>query len=257
MLSPQILTQGTNSALLEDGRLVITTTSARTVIPLAAVRDVRLEPEHETSLKVVLTDEAVYWIKGGNPTATGVFLTALTTALPEVRDPAGSALVTVEGDPGAIPWPKVLAWGGGFVAAYTAYVWWTAVAHGGAMAVLAFIAGFGTLFGLACVFGIASDLRDRWILRRRGITVRATEEFYPNGKRSQYYKFTDLNGNEHSQRGRNNLFPHITVVYDPQAPGRHIHRLWLPIVITRYFFGSLAALGVLALGLWGVLAPYL
>ncbi|MFB7518093.1 hypothetical protein [Streptomyces sp. NPDC056144] len=255
MLSPQILSQGNDYALLEADRLVITTTAARTEIPLAVVQEVRLDDEK--TVAVVLTDGVTHTVGGGNPTATGLFLTALTAALPEERDPAGSALVTVEDDPGAIPWPKVLAWGGLFVAAYTAYVWWTAVAHGGAMAVLAFVSGIGTILGVFSVIAVVIGLRDRWLLRRRGITVRATADYYPNGKRSQYYKFTDHNGNEHSQQGRNNSFEHIHVVYDPQAPGRHVQRVWIPIVVTQYFFGSLAALGLLALGLWGVLAPYI
>ncbi|MFI1654093.1 hypothetical protein ACH4ZU_04010 [Streptomyces sp. NPDC020472] len=254
MLSPQILTKGTDTAALEADRLVITTAATRKEIPLAVVHEVRRDSE--TSLTVVLTDGVTHSVTGGNPTATALFHTALDAALPEERDPAGSSLVTVEDDPGAIPWPKVFAWGALFVAAYAGYVWWTAVAHGGAMAVLAFFAAFGTLIGLLGVFAVVSNLRDRWTLHRRGITVRATADHYPNGKRSQYYTFTDTHGNEYSQHASSNTTPHIHVVYDPQAPGRHVQRKWLPLLITQYAFGSLAALGVLALGLWGVLAPY-
>ncbi|WP_426365352.1 hypothetical protein [Streptomyces sp. E-08] len=255
MLSPQILTKGSDSTALEAERLVITTTDTRTTIPLAAIQDVRRDTE--TSLKVVLTDGAPHWITGGNPTATTMFLTALTAALPEERDPAGSSLVTVEDDPGAVPWGAVLGWGIGFLAAYTGYVWWTTTAHGGAMGLVAFFAGFGTLFGLGGVLATAGNLQDRWVLSRRGVTVRATADIYPNGKRSEYYKFTDTHGNERFQRCSNTSTPHIHVVYDPQKPGRHVRRKWLPIVVAQYFFGTLAALGLLGLGLWGVLAPYL
>ncbi|MFF7773774.1 hypothetical protein ACFZCG_05050 [Streptomyces tanashiensis] len=255
MLSPQILAKGSDSAILEAERLVITTTGRRTGIPLAAVQDVRRD--NETTLKVVLTDGAPHWIMGGNPTATTMFQTALTAALPEERDPAGSSLVTVEDDPGPVPWWSVLGWSVGFLAAYTGYVWWTTTAHGGAMGMVAFFAGFGTLLGLGSVLATASNLQDRWVLSRRGVTVRATANVFPNGKRSEYYKYTDTHGNEYFQRGSNNATPHIQVVYDPQKPGRHVQRKWLPFVVAQYFFGSLAALGLLALGLWGVLAPYL
>ncbi|MEU3429594.1 hypothetical protein [Streptomyces gardneri] len=255
MLSPQILTKGADSAALEADRLVITTTDTRKEIPLAAIQDVRRDTE--TSLKVVLTDGVPHWITGGNPTATTMFQTALTAALPEERDPAGSSLVTVTDEPGAIPWWSVLGWSVAFLAAYTGYVWWTSVAHGGAMGGVAFLAGFGTLLGLLCVLATASNLQDRWILSRRGVTVQATADYYPNGKRSKFYKFTDTNGNEYLQEGSSNSTPHIQVVYDPQRPARHIQRKWLPFVVVQYFFGSLAALGLLALGLWGVLAPYI
>ncbi|WP_225803724.1 hypothetical protein [Streptomyces sp. NK15101] len=254
MLSPQILTKGTDTAALEADRLVVTTAATRKEIPLAVVQEVRRDSE--TSLTIVLTDGVTHSVTGGNPTATALFHTALDAALPEERDPAGSSLVTVEDDPGAVPWPKVFAWGAAFVAAYAGYVWWTAVAHGGAMAVIAFFAAFGTLVGLLGVFGVVSNLRDRWILRRRGVTVRAAADHYPNGKRSHYYKFTDTHGNEYLQRASSNSTPYIHVVYDPQGPGRRVQGKWLPILISQYVFGSLAALGVLALGLWGVLAPY-
>ncbi|MGW4745513.1 hypothetical protein ACWEPR_12035 [Streptomyces sp. NPDC004290] len=255
MLSPQILTKGSDSAALEAERVVITTTERRTEIPLAVIQDVRRDTE--TSLKLVLTDGAAHWITGGNPTATTLFQTALTAALPEERDPAGSSLVTLTAETGAVRWWSVLGWSLGFVGAYTAYVWWTTSAHGGEMGFIAFFAGFGTLFGLGGVLATASNLRDRWLLARRGVTVRATADVYANGKRSSYYKFTDTQGRELSQYSSNNSTPHILVVYDAQWPGRHIQRKWLPFVITQYFFGALTALGLLALSLWGVLAPYL
>ncbi|MFE0649320.1 DUF3592 domain-containing protein [Streptomyces sp. NPDC059534] len=255
MLSPQILTKGAESAVLEGERLVVTTADTRKEIPLAAIREVRRDTE--TSLKVVLTDGAPHWVMGGNPTATALFHTALDAALPEERDPAGSSLVTVTDDPGAIPWWKVLGWSVAFLAAYTGYVWWTTVAHGGEMGFIAFVAGFGTLIGLLSVLAVVSNLWDRWVLNRRGVTVLATADHYPNGKRSEFYKYTDTHGNEYLQRGSSNSTPHIQVVYDPQKPSRHLQRKWLPFVVVQYFFGTLAALGVLALGLWGVLAPYL
>lgn len=255
MLSPQILTKGSDDAILEADRLVIRTTDERKEIPLVAIQDVLRDTE--TSLKIVLTDGAPHWITGGNPTATTMFQTALTAALPEERDPAGSSLITVKDEPGAVPWWSILGWSTAFLAAYTGYVWWTAVAHGGAWAGIAFFAGFGTLFGLAGIFATASNLQDRWVLARRGITVQADGYHLANGRRSEYYKFTDTHGNEYSQKAISNSTPHIHVVYDPQRPSRHLQRTWLPFVVTKYFFGSLAALGVFALGLWGVLAPYL
>ncbi|WP_432086882.1 MULTISPECIES: hypothetical protein [unclassified Streptomyces] len=254
MLSHQVLAKGDESAILEPDRLVVTTTSRRKEIPLAVVREVRRDTE--TSLKVVLTDGADHWIHGGNPTATTLFHDALTAALPEERDPAGSALITVEELAGVQMW-WLIAGGAAFVGAYVAYVWWTGAAHGPEMGFIGFFAAFGTLMGLGCVVIAVSSIIDRTVLARRGITVVATSEYFPNGKKSDYYKFTDTHGNEYSQHAPRRPTRNIHVVYDPMRPGRHAARAPLVLVVLKNGFGLLGALALLALGLWGVLAPYL
>ncbi|WP_407838586.1 hypothetical protein ACE1OC_23020 [Streptomyces sp. DSM 116496] len=95
MSSSHVLTgrggRGT-SATLEAGRLRIQQGPQYTLIPLAAVQEACAGDE--STVEIVLTDGAVHRVKGANPTAAAAFAAALNRALPEGRDPAGSALVT-------------------------------------------------------------------------------------------------------------------------------------------------------------------
>ncbi|MFE4638241.1 hypothetical protein ACFRJ1_33400 [Streptomyces sp. NPDC056773] len=89
------------SATLESGGLRILRGREVTLIPLAAVREVRAWGE--SLVEILLTDGAVQQVSGSNPTATAAFTTALNRALPQERDPAGSALVTTASLPGGEP----------------------------------------------------------------------------------------------------------------------------------------------------------
>lgn len=93
------------SATLEAGHLRIQRGPQYTLIPLAAVQEARAGDE--LLVEVMLTDGAVHRVNGGNPTAAAAFAAALNRALPEDRDPAGSALVTTgstsEGSEGEEP----------------------------------------------------------------------------------------------------------------------------------------------------------
>ncbi|MFI9120560.1 hypothetical protein ACIGW0_14355 [Streptomyces bikiniensis] len=131
MLSHQVLARADESAVLEPVRLVVTTVSLRKGIPLVVVREVHREGD--TTLRVPLTGGTDHRIHGGNATATTLFHDALTAALPEERDPAGSILVTVEDEHGVRTW-WLIAGGAAFAGLYVAHVWWTAVAHGGVLA---------------------------------------------------------------------------------------------------------------------------
>ncbi|MEU7511881.1 hypothetical protein AB0B13_07700 [Streptomyces sp. NPDC042898] len=94
MLSPQVLSKGDQSAILRPDRLTTSDGRRITHIPLAAIQEVR--PDGDTVLTIVLTDGVPRRLTGGNAYAASAFLTALTAALPEQRDPAGSALITTE-----------------------------------------------------------------------------------------------------------------------------------------------------------------
>ncbi|MCJ0873594.1 hypothetical protein [Streptomyces sp. AP-93] len=80
------------SATLRAGHLRIQQGPQYTLIPLAAVQEARAG--EELLVEIALTDGAVHRLSGANPTATAAFAAALNRALPEDRDPAGSALVT-------------------------------------------------------------------------------------------------------------------------------------------------------------------
>ncbi|MET9934734.1 MULTISPECIES: hypothetical protein [unclassified Streptomyces] len=257
MLSPQVLSKGGHITVLRADHLKITQDRSITIIPLAAVQEVRADGE--TVLTLVLTDGVTRSLPGGNAYSVGAFRTALVAALPERRDPAGSALVTTEDGASTIPvwavWTGALA----FLAAYTGYVWWTGSAHGGEMGMAAFGAVLGLLLGGLGIFGVVRNAMDRVTLMRRGITVVAARVYHPNGKRASYYRFTDASGNELTTGyGSGRATDEIHVVYDPEGPS-HRHAAAEPVysTVTKHLFGAVFAVGVLALGLWGAAAPYL
>ncbi|MFE1550205.1 hypothetical protein [Streptomyces sp. NPDC058718] len=256
MLSPQVLSKGDQSTVLRPDRLTTTEGRQITHIPLAAIQEVR--PDGDTALTIVLTDGVTRRLTGGNAYAAAAFLTALTAALPEQRDPAGSALITTE-DGGAVikVWQM---WAGGLalLAAYVGYVWWTGATHGDGMGFAAFFAAPGVLLGGLFTLAVFSSVQDRVILRRRGITVAATRHHHPNGKRASWYKYTDTSGNEHTTSyGSNRATAEIHVVYDAEKPQISAAVEPLYSTVVKHVLGGGVSLAILALGLWGVLAPYI
>ncbi|MFF9341448.1 MULTISPECIES: hypothetical protein [unclassified Streptomyces] len=256
MRSPQVLAKGDHIAILREGHLTIEQDRVITTVPLAAVEEVR--QSGAASLVLVLTDGVTRPLPEGNAYSAPAFRAAVTEALPESRDPAGSALLTTEEGRGAIPvwavWLGVL----GFLGAYVAYVWWTGAAHGPEMGMAAFGAVLGLFLGGFGLLGAVSSARDRVLLARRGITVVATRVYHPNGRRASYYRFTDASGNElNTTYGSGRPTNEIHVVYDPEAPSRR-HAASEPAYATvvKHALGLLTAATVLALGLWGALAPY-
>ncbi|MFI8322771.1 hypothetical protein [Streptomyces sp. NPDC085529] len=256
MRSPQVLAKGAHIAILRDGHLTIEQDRIVTTVPLAAVDEVR--QTGATSLVLVLTDGVTRRLPEGNTYSAPAFRTAVTEALPAERDPAGSSLLTTEEGRDSIPLWAVWVGVVGFLGAYTAYVWWTGATHGGGMGTAAFGAVLGLLFGGLGVLAAVLSARDRVLLARRGITVVATRAYYPNGKKASYYKFTDASGNElTTSYGSGRATHEIHVVYDPEDPSRR-HAAAEPAYATvvKHTLGLLTAGAVLALGLWGALAPY-
>ncbi|MFC9705203.1 hypothetical protein ACFTWD_31420 [Streptomyces sp. NPDC056943] len=256
MLSPQVLSKGDQSTVLRPDRLTTTEGRQITHIPLAAVQEVR--PDGDTALTIVLTDGATRRITGGNAYAATAFRTALTAALPEQRDPAGSALVTTEEGGAVIKVWQVWVGALTLLAAFGGYVWWTGSAHGADMGFIAFFAAPGALFGVLACGGVYHSVDTRVVLRRRGITVAAARHYYPNGKRASYYKYTDTSGNEHTtDYGSGRPTQEIHIVYDPEAPSTSVAVEPLYSTVVKHLFYASLSLAVLALGLWGVLAPYI
>ncbi|WP_407837981.1 hypothetical protein ACE1OC_18860 [Streptomyces sp. DSM 116496] len=257
MASSQVLSKGNSSATLGPDRLVIKQGRQRTEIPLEAVQEVRAGGD--TVLRVVLTDGAVHRLDGGNATATEAFRIALDEALPAERNPAGSSLVITETEPSVIKawqvWVGILV----FVAGYLGFVVW--VGHSAPdpeswPLVLFAVVPLGV--GLPCTVVVLWKTKDRVVLARRGITVLASAAYHVNGVKLSSYRFTDVDGNEHTHQpmfGRSAAT--IQVVYDPRRPTDNIARRPLPEVLLMYFFGSLFSLGFLAMGVFMVAAPFM
>ncbi|MFJ9596655.1 hypothetical protein ACIRS3_28355 [Streptomyces virginiae] len=196
-------------------------------------------------------------LQGGNAYATSAFHTALTAALPERRDPAGSALIATE-EGGAVikVWQ---AWTGGaaLLAAFVGYVWWTGSTHGGGMGAAAFFGAPAVILGGLFTFAAVSSAKDRAVLRRRGITVVAARRYHPNGKRASSYAFTDTSGNEHTTSyGSGRATDEIHVVYDPENTRLNAAVEPLFSTVLKHLLGGGTSLTILTFGLWGVLAPY-
>lgn len=255
MLSSQVLSKGDDDAILDPELLTVRRARLITRIPLTVVQEVR--PSGDKALEVVLTDGAVHRIEGGNAYATTAFVTALNNALPEERDPAGSAVVTTEDDGFTLKMWQLWTGGAAVVAAYVGYVWWTGSTHGGGWGMAAFFGLFALLVGLASTFAVVMSVVDKVVLARRGITVVAKRAYYPNGKKARYYTFTDTSGNEYQQDAPNRMTENIHVVYDPEKPARHAARETVFMIALKHTFGGILALAVLGLGGWGVLGPYL
>ncbi|MFD3532087.1 hypothetical protein [Streptomyces sp. NPDC058664] len=254
MISSQVLAKGNDSATLHPDRLIISQEGGRVrkEIPLVAVH--RAGRDGETGIRVHLTDGEVHWIPGGNATATEAFLDALSAALPEERDPAGSALVTVEEKE---PFRAWVWWTGGITVllAYVGYVTWVGGTHGIGHAVLTSVSLFGAVLGLLGAVGAVSSFLDGRTLARRGITVVATRGRYPNGKRHGYFTYTDPSGNEytnHSSRSSET----VHLVYDPESPGSSRVRQTFAWMTVKHVLGLGTALGLLWLGALGVAAPF-
>ncbi|MFD4244031.1 hypothetical protein ACFWP3_20880 [Streptomyces sp. NPDC058525] len=132
-------------------------------------------------VEIVLTDRVVHRVAGGNATAATAFVTALTAALPEQRDPGGSARVTVT----SLEQPQE--------------------------------AESRDFSGLLMLLFAAEEVRLQLKLKKRGITVIGRLDFRTTGG-AAWYKYTDADGVEHNHRSKFRG-PQPPLTYDPQRPG--------------------------------------
>ncbi|MFI8962490.1 hypothetical protein ACIGO8_10260 [Streptomyces sp. NPDC053493] len=254
MVSAQILVGGDGAeTLLEGGGLRLVDRHTRSEIPLAVVQEARTDGGRH--VEIVLTDTAVHRVDGGNPTAAAAFVTALTAALPERRDPAGSARVTVTP---LAPLPEAeeaerhpkyrrrqlttLA----FLLAYVAYTVWIGAVRGAETIIAPIVAVIPLVLGASLLFGAVHVTLVHFALKRRGITVPASFDFRTKDG-AAWYKFTDAEGVERSARGKNRG-PVARVVYDPEDPLDHSFDLSVRRTLLKAVFLTLAALPLLAGG---------
>ncbi|MGW6394435.1 hypothetical protein ACWFR1_28930 [Streptomyces sp. NPDC055103] len=251
MTSQQILVQGSSTAALGPDHLALTEEGGRVriEIPYAAIKRVAMA-DGETLIRVLLTDQETYGIPVGNPTATEAFLTALEKALPEERDPAGSALVVTKEKKTGGAW---MLWS--TLLAFLGYTVWVGVAYYVDMALLTFASTLAALFGLACLVSVVGKIRHRVICARRGITVLCTLPRHPNGWR-EHFTFTDTSGNVHHSNDKTSD-QNGYVVYVPERPSINVIRKPLAWLLVKYTFGLVVPLGILVLGVLGIAVPYL
>lgn len=222
MVSSQILIGGDGAeTVLDDSGLRLVDSRTRTEIPLTVVQEARSDGGRH--IEIVLSDGAVHRVDAGNPTAATTFVATLTAALPEQRDPAGSARITVtplaspeepeepERDPKYRRRLVILI---ALLAVYVGYVIWVGVALG-AKVIAPIVATVPIAFGAGLLLVGVDRTLIHFALKRRGVTVPATLDFRTTDG-AAWYKFTDADGVERSTRGKYSG-PVARVSYDPEA----------------------------------------
>ncbi|GHA64606.1 hypothetical protein ACIQRS_08445 [Streptomyces termitum] len=251
MRSTHVLVKGAHTTTLKGGRLTLSRGRRTTTVPLAAVQEVR--PHGATALTLVLTDGATRRLPGGTAHAADAFRAALTAALPERRDPAGSALLT-ERERRRRPWLRRLT-AGAVGLAYAGYVLRVAVGPGLLGALTSALGAPAALLGLLAVRAGARGALVRARLARRGVTVMGVRGRHPDGTPHGGFTYTDALGNEYGH-AKGGTEPAAHLVYDPESPRDSVLRQPAAWVVAKYGLGFALALAVLALGTAGLVRPY-
>ncbi|MFF2306068.1 hypothetical protein ACFVVP_26635 [Streptomyces sp. NPDC058128] len=261
MVSAQILvgSDGTET-VLGGGGLQLVDRRARTEIPLAVVQKARTSGGNQA--EIVLTDGAVHRVDGGNPTAVAAFVSALTAALPERRDPAGSARVTVtpltppaEPETTKNPFDKVRATLLAIFIAYVGNAIGVGVAYEAGAIIFPLFAVIPFFFGAALQFAAVQKTGVYRALKERGITVPA-HFAHRNKNGVPVYRFTGADGVEHLAQGSSTLGPETRVVYDPESPLDYSFELSARSTALSAFFHTFFGLPLLVGGAALAVLPY-
>ncbi|MEU7011761.1 DUF3592 domain-containing protein [Streptomyces sp. NPDC046332] len=237
------------SLTLGTGALTLSRTGTRTegltVVPLAAVAEARVaEAPGRPGLEIVLTDGEVHRVDGVAEAAAASFATTLSDALPDRRDPAGSALVTRPAAHGT-RWARI-AVVAVIALAYAGYGVWVDDSPG--TRDLGVTTGlFPLVVGLSvCLLAVEEVLR-RTHLARHGVTTDA-EPVGTGGARPRYY-FNDSDGVPRPYAGGSGAST-VTVVYDPRRPDRVAHEARPATVIRKVALLLAGGSLLLWLGVW-------
>ncbi|MFC8271629.1 hypothetical protein ACFUJR_03610 [Streptomyces sp. NPDC057271] len=225
-------------------------TDGITVVPLAAVAEARVAQPPGTGLEIVLTDGEVHRVEGVTEAASAAFAATLHNALPERRDPAGSALVSRPAVHRA-RWYRI-AVVAAIALAYAGYAVGADDTPGerdpGVTTGL-----FPLFVGLSlCLLAVEEVLR-RTRPARHGVTTDA-ERVQVGDARPRYY-FNDSAGIPRPYAGRSGTAPALTVVYDPRRPDRAAHEAPLATVVRKVALLLTAGGCLLWLGAWIAFGP--
>ncbi|MFE4636998.1 hypothetical protein ACFRJ1_26940 [Streptomyces sp. NPDC056773] len=231
---------------LGTGALEISRSSGGFAVPLAAIAEVRVAEADARAMEIVLTDGEVHHIEGVNADATAAFVTRLGNALPEQRDPGGSALIIrPAAAPEGVPWVRLTVFALVLLACI-GYTIWVGVTHGAR--VIGVVAGLVVLFlGLVTVGVTLEKVALRRYLARHGVTVEA-ERVGRSGSGPLYY-YNDEAGVPRQYSGGSGAHT-IPVTYDPVRPHRAAHVSGVVAVVCKAVLALIAEALVLMLAVW-------
>ncbi|MFF2727179.1 hypothetical protein ACFVS9_04630 [Streptomyces sp. NPDC058008] len=236
---PSLTVRGRSGSLaLETRSILLEQNGVRQRIPLAAVEEVGLDGGRRPAVRVVLTAPTgtpgtVYRVDCRNTASATAFVDAAGRALP-ARDPGapredGTARVVVLPPDAekerrtAREWLTIAA----FLTPVALYLAGLVVliVNGAVLGVILWILGLKPLaFGLFLYGLSAAALYDRWLLRRRGVSVLATSD-HTQGKK-EVFAFVDADGVRRFFEPDEAAEPvsiaprRVAAVYDPRKPAR-------------------------------------
>lgn len=256
---------------LEGGAILLDQDGIRRRIPLEAVEEIRVEEAPQRSVEVVLTAAkgtvgTTYRLECRSSATVTAFADAVNRALPR-RDSGepqrdGAELVEVlpkesRVRPGDPRWQI-----GGliFLGLYLAGLV-TLILAGEFYQPIMWCVGLAPLFLAGILFSMVFEaLYDRWILRRRGITVVATYYDYVGSRERPIFRFIDAEGNERKVRldykakAITTTPKRVKVTYDPHHPKRAVATLPATTWVLRTIGVILFGVPLLLLALF--LVPY-
>ncbi|MEW2398091.1 hypothetical protein [Streptomyces sp. NPDC046862] len=268
-LLPSLTLRGADGRIWLQGSTVwLDRDGVRRRIPLEAIVQARVTGASRRSVEIVVRGSGgvpgpVFAITGRDASGAGRIVEAVNGALPERAGRAaagGAELVEVfpaepasrRGD------PRARAVACAFLAVYATGLVVLAVAGGSAPAMLWGLGVMPLALGLMIVGTAAVALRDRWVLRDRGVRVVAV--FERSARRKQYFRFIDQEGvsreilADYAAKRLDGRPQRIEVTYDPQRPQRALAQLRVSALVLRTLGVVVFGLPILAIGLYMV--PY-
>ncbi|MFF3333243.1 hypothetical protein ACFYWX_27445 [Streptomyces sp. NPDC002888] len=265
---PSLTLRGSDGRIWLQGRAVLLERDGvRRRIPVAAIAEARVTGASRRTVEIVVRGSdgvpgPVFGIEGRDATAAGRLVVTVNQALPgeallggvelvEVL-PLGSAAGAKRADPRARA--VLLA----FLAVYVAGLVVLALAGEAAQPLLWGLGVMPLAAGLLVVVPAVGAVRDRWILRGRGVTVVAMFDRAHGKKR--FFRFTDEEGvsreilADYAAVRLDGDPQRIEVTYDPLRPTRAVALMPTPVLVLRALGVVIFGLPVLLIGLYMV--PY-
>lgn len=263
---PSLTLRGTDGRIWLQGRAVrLERDGVSRRIPVAAIAEARVTGAARRTVEIVVrggdgTPGPVFEIEGRNATAARRLVATVNQALPDEPRRGGAELVEVlpksartrRGD------PRARAVALAFLAVYVTGLVVLGLWGEPGQAMLWGLGFMPLAAGLLVVVPAAEALRNRWVMRERGVTVVAAFERSAGKKR--YFRFIDQDGVSREIRADHAALPldgdgqRIEVTYDPLRPERVVTLLPVSVIVLRTLGVAVFGLPLVLIGLF--MGPY-